>query len=720
MFTWIAIHEEAAGRLLKFKGRNSELLGIIRRMHEAKLVAMAAEDRDAGGQEIPEREIDPFSFLANFNRGLRTDNRIALWRFLKTEWKLESPLPADFDGLPTANKQNARLIPWGYERKDTHVPDLWEIFKHMMAVEPEELDAALMQRCLGYKCVGLANLTMGMFWACPKKWISTDKKNLEYAATKGITDIPKTAADYRGWLPRIREAIGGDGVEFSRQAHLWVVSQKPAAAAGPANGEPAPPWWRRYFESEEQAHGAFDLMRMACETLGVGDSQGPSAQRVSFTNIRNAGRDWLRLNCANILVFEIGAAGGGAHNASFVLREADQNGDFHLHDRFANLFNGQVLGLCHTELAGLLDADGSARSLFTTALGDIGATFVKIARRHFPEAHRSLLLRSVFHPESRTYLFEHGPKRGPAEEAVMPPPAPSPASYSKAEALEDLFMPEAEVDRAMALLRRKKNIILQGAPGTGKTFVARRLAYLLMGEKDPRRALMVQFHQSTAYEDFIQGYRPDGHGGFELKNGVFHEFCRRAAGDAEGKPHVFIIDEINRGNLSKILGEVMMLIESDKRGPAFAVPLAYAAGPDETFHVPDNLFVIGTMNTADRSLSLVDYALRRRFAFLEMQPGFASAGFESHLRASGVDPKTITAIRERMPMVNEMIERDAGNLGRGYRIGHSFFVPPKAGSHDPAWYFDIVQHEILPLLDEYWVDDVKSREAAEAILLAAI
>ena len=231
---------------------------------------------------------------------------------------------------------------------------------------------------------------------------------------------------------------------------------------------------------------------------------------------------------------------------------------------------------------------------------------------------------------------------------------------------------------------------------------------------------MVQFHQSTAYEDFIQGYRPDGNGGFQMKNGIFHEFCRMASEDEEGRPFVFIIDEINRGNLSKIFGEIMMLIESDKRGPSFAVPLAYATSQDETFHIPENVFVIGTMNTADRSLSLVDYALRRRFAFVEMEPGFLSPAFEAHLLTCGVDPKMTSAIRNRMAGVNEMIRDDFHNLGKGYRIGHSFFVPAKDVAPDHSWYLEVIHHEILPLLEEYWVDDEKSRTAAVALLLAEI
>lgn len=291
--------------------------------------------------------------------------------------------------------------------------------------------------------------------------------------------------------------------------------------------------------------------------------------------------------------------------------------------------------------------------------------------------------------------------------------APVAESYTTSDALKDLFMTRPHLDRIMAQLRRKKNLILQGAPGTGKTFIAGRLAYLLMEQKDKGRVEMVQFHQSSSYEDFIQGIRPEGTG-FSLRDGVFHTFCRRAM-LRPGMPHVFIIDEINRGNLSKIFGELMMLIEPDKRGRQFAMRLSYSQDDDEKFFVPENVYLIGTMNTADRSLSLVDYALRRRFAFWEMQPGFEVPQFGETLTAKGVAQILIEEIRQRMGRLNQLIADDR-NLGNGYRIGHSFFVPTPGVLPDTAWSDDILTYEILPLIEEYWVDDDKKLKEARDIL----
>src|SRR5690606_1428410 len=185
--------------------------------------------------------------------------------------------------------------------------------------------------------------------------------------------------------------------------------------------------------------------------------------------------------------------------------------------------------------------------------------------------------------------------------------------YTLDDALDGLFLSRDQFTYILDQLGRKRNVILEGPPGVGKTFIAKRVAWALLGEKDPSRVEMVQFHQSYAYEDFVQGWRPAEAGGFDLRNGIFYEFCERAAGDDPERPYVFIIDEINRGNLSKVFGELLMLIEGDKRGPDFAIPLTYSRAREERFYVPRNLYVLGMMNTADRSLAMVDYALRRRF-----------------------------------------------------------------------------------------------------------
>ncbi len=287
---------------------------------------------------------------------------------------------------------------------------------------------------------------------------------------------------------------------------------------------------------------------------------------------------------------------------------------------------------------------------------------------------------------------------------IGPPIILKPTPYSREDALRDLFMSDENFDNTCDLLTHKKNIILQGAPGVGKTFVARRLAFAMMGEKNKERAPMIQFHQSYAYEDFIQGYRPDGVGGFVLKNGVFFELCENAREDRD-RDYFLIIDEINRGNLSKIFGELMMLMEHDKRGAEHELQLTYAQTGEEKFHIPPNVHLIGTMNTADRSLSMVDYALRRRFAFIELEPEFESEKFARHIENAEVSPELAKKIITRMTNLNALIADDSRNLGRGYRIGHSFFCPSKSRTADENWYQQVIDYEISPLIREYWIDN---------------
>jgi 5-methylcytosine-specific restriction protein B len=265
--------------------------------------------------------------------------------------------------------------------------------------------------------------------------------------------------------------------------------------------------------------------------------------------------------------------------------------------------------------------------------------------------------------------------------------------YTEDDFLSEVFMGAERYSTLVKLIKTKKNIILQGAPGVGKTFAAKRLAFSIMGQKDTSRVMMVQFHQSYSYEDFIMGFRPSKDG-FELTPGPFYQFCKTAQDDDE-RDYFFIIDEINRGNVSKIFGELMMLIEREKRGEKLR--LLYS---NELFSVPKNVYIIGMMNTADRSLAIIDYALRRRFAFFELEPAFDSEGFKAVIQQAN-NPK-FNALVEQIKALNDFICKDE-SLGSGFRIGHSFLCTNSESTDE--WLEAIVKYELLPLLCEYWFDE---------------
>ncbi len=287
------------------------------------------------------------------------------------------------------------------------------------------------------------------------------------------------------------------------------------------------------------------------------------------------------------------------------------------------------------------------------------------------------------------------------QEIVYPP-------YEAEDFLKDVYMDEDSYESLVGLIRKKKNVILQGAPGVGKTFAAKRLAYSMMGFKDSSRVMLVQFHQSYSYEDFIMGFRPS-ETGFELKKGAFYNFCKKAEIDSDND-YFFIIDEINRGNMSKIFGELFMLIESDKRGSK--LQLLYS---DENFSVPQNVYIIGMMNTADRSLAMLDYALRRRFAFFDIKPAFDNEGFREYRKNLGNDK--FDKLLDSVKQLNEAIAKD-DSLGEGFCIGHSYFCNLKDVTDQDL--SSIVEYELIPLLKEYWFDEPSKVRDWSGILRSSI
>ncbi len=329
--------------------------------------------------------------------------------------------------------------------------------------------------------------------------------------------------------------------------------------------------------------------------------------------------------------------------------------------------------------------------------------------------------RKAIASELATFLGVDDPDSSKAEtddlpETETPPPPIEP--YSVDDIISDgCFIAPEKLDQFLERLRTKKNLILQGPPGTGKTWLAKRLAFPLIGERDDRKVRAVQFHPNLSYEDFVRGLRPAGDGKLTLVDGPFLEMSAAAGEDPES-PYVFVIEEINRGNPAQIFGELLTLLEVDKRTPNEALQLSYNRANGERVFIPDNVYVIGTMNIADRSLALVDLALRRRFAFIDLEPTLGKAWRDWVHQKWGIDFEILEDIEGRVKALNSEISADKA-LGPQFRVGHSYVTPPFGVPIDDAreWFRQVVNSEIGPLLDEYWFDDLeKSEEARDRLL----
>ena len=859
MFSWIPIHREAIHRILDHRQNQKELLTLLHEMEQQGLKVISLQDEGADGQAIPLAEIDPFSFLASFNRGVTDKNRRENWIFLKTRWGLKAAVPEDFTGIPVLHNMTSRLLPYAVDREKDHVGELWQVAALAADGGIENLDKESFNRCLKLGSVGIRRLTICLFWINPEQFLPADHKSTAYGKSNGITTEPEDYESYRQWMKDMTERFGNNYPQVSHEAHLFAIQSQSKTNSTPvetqSNSEdgalhetPPESSSRQYWtlsagtggEHWEEFHkkgiaaigwdGTPDLLQFknkdeireallkllpgdsskkndahACwqfahdiekgdiifakqgfaKLLGYGVVEGDyefDATRAHYKHVRKVkwlgkgewgmpeeskmalktltditpypdfvkliaskvglevaakpkpvvvappvptgmGYWWLNAN-PKIWNFEDTPVGEKqtytSHNEKGNKRQK--------YRYFQEAKPGDlIIGYVTSPQKEVVAVCKITKALHQTQGGE-EIEFEKIEQLERPIAYETLqanpdLADSEPLINNQGSLFklteqEYEIIRSLIDETNIQV-ATEIESYDKKKAMKGLFLAEAHLDEMLAALREKKNLVLQGAPGVGKTYVARRLAYALIGSNDPQRIEVIQFHQSYSYEDFIQGFRPTPKGHFDLKHGIFHQFCRRAQREeAQGKPYVFIIDEINRGNLSKIFGELMMLIEADKRGKEHAIPLAYSQDADEKFYLPDNLHFIGMMNTADRSLAMVDYALRRRFRFITLRPEFASGAFQVFLTDAGAKPELVKKIITRMNALNEAIAADAKNLGPGYQIGHSYFCPRNGIKPDEDWYRRVIESEIVPLIQEYWFDNEQKVKEQRSALLA--
>ena len=613
---------------------------------------------------------------------MTNNNRRDLWAWLKSAWKLRSPVPDDFTGIPVVNNQQSWFIPYTVFRKKDDVASLWQLFIEAVGGGPENLSSEIFNRCLQIRTVGIGKLTAGLFWINPEKFLSLDRPNRAYFADQGVECGKRESYDdYLDIMRRVREKLGTDFTNISHSAWLASHREEEIAPATVDVEEDDVRYWT--LSPGESGRLWEDFYKNGIIAIGWNELAD-----LSQYNDRQAIQSKLKA---------LHPEGGNQRNNSLACYEFShvmKPGDI----VFAKAGFSRLLGV--GRVTGDYKYDPSQKEYWNTRKVE----WLKRIEGKLPKDNRAASKTLTDVTDEREFVAVLKTTAGwtseGAEEAIEPPALEVAPVFSVNDAVAELFLPKADFEQILLSLRERKNIVLQGPPGVGKSFMARLLAYSLLGRADETRVEMVQFHQSYSYEDFIQGYRPSENG-FRLREGIFSQFREKARLDP-GQEHVFIIDEINRGNLSRIFGEVLLLMESDKRSPDWSVPLLYS-GKD--FYIPDNVYFIGLMNTADRSLAMVDYALRRRFRFFTLTPQFQSQKFADQLTTAGAPKSLVTELVSNLVELNASIAKPESGLGSGFAIGHSFFCPAKGVVADAAWYQRIIEGEIQPLLEEYWFDE---------------
>lgn len=704
-FQWTEFYMELASALLPYKNNRSELIAKLKTIFADAGMNFPFKER---GKEVYE-DICPFTVFGSFNKGITNANRIALLEQFAKQFSIKAAVPTEFDGIPVVMNLSAWFFAYKENRGEHDIDNLWDLLEKAIAYSDEAstdnknafiaaYDTVIKQKMIKW------NITMGLYWARPYTFINldstnrafiTDVDNMPHYFTTIFSDINKGLPNGRNYLfmcEQAKNALNQKEYEYHSFPELsyyaWKSNQsgkteETTPTTVDSNIKETNYWiyspgdnasmWDEFYKSGIMGIGWDDVTDL--KGFSSKEEIKEYMKKVydpSYSYKNNAHCLWQFAN--EIKVGDVIFVKKGMHK---IIGKGIVTSDY-IYDTSRSTY--KHIRKVDWQNKGEWEHPGQA----------VMKTLTNISA--YPDYVQKLLA-----------LFAEDTSEEVSEQKEIKYPL-----YSKDDFLNEVYMDEDTYNTLTELLEAKYNVILQGAPGVGKTFAAKRLAYSIMGQKDTSRVAMVQFHQSYSYEDFIQGYRPSKDG-FELENGTFYKFCKEAEEDNE-RPYFFIIDEINRGNLSKILGELMMLIEKDKRGEK--IKLLYS---NEWFTVPQNVRIIGMMNTADRSLALMDYALRRRFAFFDFAPAFSSEGFKNYL-AEKNSPK-LEKLIAAVESLNSTISTDE-SLGDGFRIGHSYFCTDDEVTD--VWLKSVVEYEVIPLIKEYWFDEPTKVRDWSATLRSAI
>ena len=703
-FQWTSFYMELASALLKYKNNRSELISILKTIFSDAGVNFPFKEK---GKDVYE-DICPFTVFGSFNKKITNANRIALLEQFAKQFSIKATVPTEFDGIPVVMNLSAWFFAYKENRGEHDIDNLWELLEKAIAYSDEASADNKKAFITAYDTVSKQkmikwNITMGLYWVRPYTFINLDSTNRAF-----ITDADNMSHYFTTIFSDINKGIP-DGASY-----LFMCEQGKNA-----------------LKQKEYDYHSFPELSYCAWKNSQGTPDELPTKRID-SNVKETDY-WIYSPGDNACMwdefYKLGIMGIGWDDVTdlkeFTSKEEIKDYMKKVYDpsysyknnahclwQFANEIKiGDVIfvkkGMRKIIGKGVVTSDYIYDSARETYKHIRKVEWTNKGEWEHPgqAAMKTLTCISPFpdYVQRLLSLFAEDTLEETSEQIEIKYPR-----YTKDDFLNEVYMDEDTYNTLTELLEAKYNVILQGAPGVGKTFAAKRLAYSIMGQKDTSRVAMVQFHQSYSYEDFIQGYRPSKDG-FELVNGAFYKFCKEAEEDNE-RPYFFIIDEINRGNLSKILGELMMLIEKDKRGEK--IKLLYS---NEWFTVPQNVRIIGMMNTADRSLALMDYALRRRFAFFDFAPAFASEGFKNYLaeKDSPKLGKLITAVES----LNSTISADE-SLGDGFRIGHSYFCTDDEITDE--WLKSVVEYEVIPLIKEYWFDEPTKVRDWSATLRSAI